>query len=119
MNTVSKLFTSVAQAFEFNQATLSGCVDIIVVEQRDGTLKSTPFHVRFGKLKVLKSKDKFVNIRVNKNETMLRMKLGESGEGFFEQEVIKGASKEEMSPISPKKSSSMEIEKPVQPETKL
>jgi len=74
---------------DFNQATLSGCVDIVVVRQRDGTLKSTPFHVRFGKLKVLKSKDKFVKIHVNNQQSRLTMKLGEAGEGFFEEEVVK------------------------------
>jgi len=75
--------------FDFNQATLSGGVDIVVVRQRDGTLKSTPFHARFGKLKVLKSKDKFVKIHVNNQPTRLTMKLGEAGEGFFEEEIVK------------------------------
>jgi len=88
MNAFGKIVSSVSEAFEFNQATLSGCVDIIVVQQRDGSLKSTPFHVRFGKLKVLKSKDKVVKINVNGNEAGLTMKLGEAGEGFFEREVI-------------------------------
>jgi phosphatidate phosphatase LPIN len=35
------------------QATLSGCIDIIVVQQPDGSLQSSPFHVRYGKLKVI------------------------------------------------------------------
>jgi len=89
MNTVGKIVSSVSELFEFNQATLSGCVDIIVVEQPDGSLRSTPFHVRFGKFKVLKSKDKIVKIHINDNESSLTMKLGEAGEGFFEEEVIK------------------------------
>jgi phosphatidate phosphatase LPIN len=32
-----------------------GAIDIIVVKQEDGTLRCTPFHVRFGKLGVLQS----------------------------------------------------------------
>jgi len=32
-----------------------GAIDIIVVQQEDGTLRCTPFHVRFGKLGVLHS----------------------------------------------------------------
>jgi len=31
-----------------NQATLSGCIDVIVVRQQDGTYQCSPFHVRFG-----------------------------------------------------------------------
>ena len=51
--------------FSINSATLSGCMDIVVVRQPDGTLKSSPFHVRFAKLKILKSSRKSVSIIVN------------------------------------------------------
>ena len=44
-----------------NQATLSGCIDVIVVRQQDGTYQCSPFHVRFGKLGVLRSKEKVVS----------------------------------------------------------
>lgn len=44
-----------------NQATLSGCIDVIVVRQPDGTFQCTPFHVRFGKLGVLRSREKVVS----------------------------------------------------------
>lgn len=43
-----------------NQATLSGCIDVIVVRQPDGTFHCSPFHVRFGKLGVLRSREKVV-----------------------------------------------------------
>lgn len=46
-----------------NQATLSGCIDVVVVRQRDGTYQCSPFHVRFGKLGVLRSKEKVVSSR--------------------------------------------------------
>ena len=45
---------------EINAATLTGAIDVIVVEQEDGTFKSSPFHVRFGKLGVLKAREKIV-----------------------------------------------------------
>lgn len=45
---------------DINQATLSGCIDVVVVRQRDGTYQCSPFHVRFGKLGVLRSKEKVV-----------------------------------------------------------
>ena len=46
---------------EINAATLTGAIDVIVVEQEDGTFKSSPFHVRFGKLGVLKAREKIVS----------------------------------------------------------
>jgi len=48
-------FSGVSDIFNINSATLSGCMDIVVVQQPDGSFKSSPFHVRFGKLKLLKS----------------------------------------------------------------
>ncbi|VDM28849.1 unnamed protein product [Toxocara canis] len=41
-----------------NPATLSGAIDLIVVEQPDGTYLSTPFHVRFGKYGCFTSNEK-------------------------------------------------------------
>ncbi|KAM8728319.1 phosphatidate phosphatase LPIN2 isoform 1-T3 [Acanthopagrus schlegelii] len=69
-----------------NQATLSGCIDVVVVRQRDGTYQCSPFHVRFGKLGVLRSKEKVIDIEVNGEPVELHMKLGDNGEAFFVQE---------------------------------
>uniref|UniRef100_A0A8D3BRH3 phosphatidate phosphatase n=1 Tax=Scophthalmus maximus TaxID=52904 RepID=A0A8D3BRH3_SCOMX len=69
-----------------NQATLSGCIDVVVVRQRDGTYQCSPFHVRFGKLGVLRSKEKVIDIEVNGEPVVLHMKLGDNGEAFFVQE---------------------------------
>lgn len=44
-----------------NPATLSGAIDIVVVEQPDGSLACSPFHVRFGKMGVLRSTEKVVS----------------------------------------------------------
>uniref|UniRef100_A0A8C6LTB3 phosphatidate phosphatase n=1 Tax=Nothobranchius furzeri TaxID=105023 RepID=A0A8C6LTB3_NOTFU len=70
-----------------NQATLSGCIDVVVVRQRDGTYQCSPFHVRFGKLGVLRSKEKVIDIEVNGEPVELHMKLGDNGEAFFVQEA--------------------------------
>ena len=43
--------------YDVNAAYLTGAVDIIVIKQKDGSLKSSPFHVRFGKLGVLRTGD--------------------------------------------------------------
>jgi phosphatidate phosphatase LPIN len=68
---------------EINPATLSGAIDVIVVEQQDGTLVCSPFHVRFGKLKILRPSEKLIEIAVNGNVVDTHMKLGDAGESFF------------------------------------
>ncbi|EDO06086.1 LNS2 (Lipin/Ned1/Smp2) family protein [Babesia bovis T2Bo] len=107
-----KLYSSVVNVLDFNQATLSGCVDIICVRHKevvaDGGVaastsssnstselkdnerwvyRSTPFHVRFGKAKLLKSREKTVSIYVNGELSNLTMKLGAAGEAFFDEET--------------------------------
>ncbi|XP_061569956.1 phosphatidate phosphatase LPIN2-like isoform X2 [Cololabis saira] len=72
-----------------NQATLSGCIDVIVVRQPDGTFHCSPFHVRFGKLGVLRSREKVIDIEINGEPVELHMKLGDNGEAFFVQETEK------------------------------
>lgn len=44
-----------------NPATLSGGIDVLVVKQVDGSFQCSPFHVRFGKLGVLRSREKVVS----------------------------------------------------------
>ncbi|KAK3604365.1 hypothetical protein CHS0354_000926 [Potamilus streckersoni] len=72
---------------EINAATLTGAIDVIIVQQEDGTYLSSPFHVRFGKLGVLRSREKIVDIEINGQPVHFQMKLGESGEAFFVKEV--------------------------------
>ncbi|RDW87617.1 hypothetical protein BP5796_03311 [Coleophoma crateriformis] len=74
---VSKTWNSI------NPATLSGAIDVIVVEQEDGTLACSPFHVRFGKFSLLRPSEKKVEFRVNNAKQDYAMKLGEGGEAFF------------------------------------
>jgi phosphatidate phosphatase LPIN len=58
-----------------------GAVDIIVVKQEDGTFKSTPFYVRFGKFQgVLKRREKLVNVSVNGEEANFCMYLDHRGQ---------------------------------------
>ncbi|GAV88301.1 LOW QUALITY PROTEIN: Lipin_N domain-containing protein/LNS2 domain-containing protein [Cephalotus follicularis] len=65
-----------------------GVVDIIVVEQPDGSFKSSPWYVRFGKFQgVLKSKEKVVNISVNEVDANFHMYLDHKGEAYFLREV--------------------------------
>ncbi|NXQ79165.1 LPIN3 phosphatase, partial [Nyctibius grandis] len=69
-----------------NPATLTGCIDVVVVRQPDNSFQCSPFHVRFGKLGVLRSKEKVVDIEINGEPVDLHMKLGDNGEAFFVQE---------------------------------
>lgn len=74
---VSKTWNSI------NPATLSGAIDVIVIEQQDGSLACSPFHVRFGKFSLLRPYEKKVEFRVNNTKQNYSMKLGEGGEAFF------------------------------------
>ncbi|KAG6585657.1 Phosphatidate phosphatase PAH2, partial [Cucurbita argyrosperma subsp. sororia] len=65
-----------------------GAVDIVVVEQQDGSFKSSPWYVRFGKFQgVLKAREKLVNIIVNGVEANFAMCLDHNGEAYFLREV--------------------------------
>lgn len=65
-----------------------GAVDIIVVQQPDGSFKSSPWYVRFGKFQgVLKAKEKVVNICVNGVDADFHMYLNQNGEAYFLKEV--------------------------------
>ncbi|EMC98721.1 hypothetical protein BAUCODRAFT_65912 [Baudoinia panamericana UAMH 10762] len=66
-----------------NPATLSGAIDVIVVEQEDGSLACSPFHIRFGKFSLLRPYEKKVEFKVNGRRVDYPMKLGEGGEAFF------------------------------------
>ncbi|XP_061881872.1 phosphatidate phosphatase LPIN1 isoform X3 [Entelurus aequoreus] len=92
MNYVGQLagqvFVQVKELYRgLNPATLSGCIDVIVVRQPDGSLQCSPFHVRFGKMGVLRSREKLVDIEINGEPVSLHMKLGENGEAFFVKEA--------------------------------
>ncbi|TQV98634.1 hypothetical protein V2A60_007649 [Cordyceps javanica] len=84
MQYVRNISDSVSTAWNsINPATLSGAIDVIVVEHHDGTLACSPFHVRFGKFSLLRPYEKKVEFRVNGSKQEYSMKLGEGGEAFF------------------------------------
>ncbi|XP_056283941.1 phosphatidate phosphatase LPIN1 [Pseudoliparis swirei] len=92
MNYVGQLagqvFVQVKELYRgLNPATLSGCIDVIVVRRPDGSLQCSPFHVRFGKMGVLRSREKVVDMEINGEPVDLHMKLGDNGEAFFVQET--------------------------------
>lgn len=65
-----------------------GAVDIIVVQQEDGTFKSSPWYVKFGDFQgVIKRQEKIVDISVNDVPADFHMILDSKGEAYFEKEV--------------------------------
>ncbi|CAF1425958.1 unnamed protein product [Adineta steineri] len=88
MTSFTRFISSIKSAYNnINPSTLTGAIDIIVVKQEDGTLRGTPFHVRFGKLGVLQNLQNKVYITINGNPVEdLYMQLGEAGEALFIEE---------------------------------
>ncbi|XP_047971030.1 phosphatidate phosphatase PAH1-like isoform X1 [Salvia hispanica] len=91
MNVVGRVGSIITQGV-YSVATpfhpFGGAVDIIVVKQHDGTFRSTPWYVRFGKFQgVLKGAEKLVRIEVNGVEADFHMHLDNSGEAYFVREV--------------------------------
>ena len=63
MNYIGKFISNFRDFYnEINAATLTGAIDVVVVEQPDGSFTCSPFHVRFGKLGVLRSREKIVSL---------------------------------------------------------
>ncbi|KAJ4971160.1 hypothetical protein NE237_004259 [Protea cynaroides] len=92
MNVVGKVGSIISQGV-YSVATpfhpFGGAVDVIVVEQQDGTYRSTPWYVRFGKFQgVIKGSEKIVRISVNGVEAGFHMYLDNSGEAYFVREVL-------------------------------
>lgn len=91
MHVVGKVGSLISQGV-YSVATpfhpFGGAVDIIVVQQQDGSFRSTPWYVRFGKFQgVLKGTEKIVRIGVNGIEANFHMLLDNSGEAYFLREV--------------------------------
>ncbi|XP_019245089.1 PREDICTED: phosphatidate phosphatase PAH2-like isoform X1 [Nicotiana attenuata] len=91
MNTVGRIGSYIGRSVRTVSGTLNpfgGAVDIIVVKQPDGSLKSSPWYVRFGKFQeVLKAKEKVVNVSVNGVEAGFRMNLDSRGQAYFLREL--------------------------------
>ncbi|KAE8099477.1 hypothetical protein FH972_017457 [Carpinus fangiana] len=98
MNVVGRVGSLISQGV-YSVATpfhpFGGAVDVIVVQQQDGTFRSTPWYVRFGKFQgVLKGAEKIVRIAVNGVEANFHMYLDNSGEAYFIKEVDAGKGSE-------------------------
>ncbi|KAK6943725.1 Lipin/Ned1/Smp2 (LNS2) [Dillenia turbinata] len=111
MNVVGKVGSLISQGV-YSVATpfhpFGGAVDVIVVQQQDGTFRSTPWYVRFGKFQgVLKGAEKIVRINVNGAEANFHMFLDNSGEAYFIKEVVSAKGGENKTNV--KESESIEV----------
>lgn len=86
MALIEKVLDGVQGALRVNPNTLSGSVDILIVKHKDGTLKSTPFHVRFGKNQVIRRSRERLPIYISVNDVVapFNMVMGDGGVAYFE-----------------------------------
>lgn len=59
-------------------------MDIIASENEKGDIKSTEFHFRVGKFKMLKCNLKRGNLFLNDEDTKMQMKFSNEGVAYFE-----------------------------------
>ncbi|KAL3670402.1 hypothetical protein V7S43_004721 [Phytophthora oleae] len=87
MNVIYSVKDYVSNVFH-QDAGCSGAIDVVAVQQPDGLLHCSPFHVHFGSLHKLKPEDKQVALEVNGEVVAgVRMKLGAAGEAYFVHQV--------------------------------
>ena len=77
------MFKMIADMVGFNHSVFSGAMDVIAIKDKNGEIRSTSFHVRFGSFKVLKSKSELIEISTNNIKTNVTMKLSSSGDAYF------------------------------------
>lgn len=81
---------------QVNPAALSGALDIIIIENDNGLLKSSPWIVRFGSLWLIRHTNKIINIEVNNKQLPFYMYVDRYGRGqFFSSQSIKQTISEE------------------------
>lgn len=81
---------------KYNPSTLSGAMDIIMVEHPDGSLKSSPWHLRFGKLGLIHHTNKVITIIINDVTAPFYMYVDQFGRGqFFSSQSVKENPKDE------------------------
>ena len=77
-----------------NPSSLSGALDIIVIEHKDGTLRSSPWHLTFGKFGLFYHTNKFISVSVNDTPAPFMMYVDKDGRGqFFASQTTSQANK--------------------------
>ena len=66
-----------------NPSSLSGAMDIIVIEHEDGTLRSSPWHLTFGKFGLFYHSNKIISVSINDSPAPFMMYVDKDGRGQF------------------------------------
>ena len=80
---MKKVSNIIKMCFGYNNALLSGSMDIIVVKQPSGKLKASPLRLRFSNYRVPKAGKKKVTVKVNQKIIDVPMFLQKDGTGFI------------------------------------
>lgn len=78
------MWNKFTKSINYNSSTLSGAVDVIVVEDEQGNLRSTSFHLRVGKFQLMNVNDSIVELVINGKSSKYKMFLSPKGIGFWE-----------------------------------
>ena len=77
------MFKNIKMCFGYNNALLSGSMDIIVVKQPNGKFKASPLRLRFSNYRVPKAGRKKVTVKVNDKIVDIPMFLQKDGTAFI------------------------------------
>lgn len=89
----------------------SGAMDILVIQSPDGEFKSSSFHVRFGSLQVIQSRQLDIDIYINGKKKDVHMKLSSSGDGYFQFDKINPYIKKQSKLITNNETTPIKMEK--------
>lgn len=89
--------------FDYNSATLSGSMDILVARDSKGKIRSTDFHFWVGKLKMLKTEKKKGRLWINNIDTNHDMYFSKEGVAYFlyEKEITESDDEDSYGDSSP------------------
>ena len=80
---MKKVSNIIKMCFGYNNALLSGSMDIIVVKQPNGKFKASPLRLRFSNYRVPKAGKKKVTVKVNQKDVDVPMFLQKDGTAFI------------------------------------
>ena len=80
---MKKVSNIIKMCFGYNNALLSGSMDIIVVKQPNGKFKASPLRLRFSNYRVPKAGKKKVTVKVNQKIVDVPMFLQKDGTAFI------------------------------------
>ena len=76
-------FKNLGDFFDYNPSTSSGLIDVMVTQDKNEKFKTTNFHFRFGKFRILKPKDTEINLYINGIESSFKMRMSKKGIAYF------------------------------------